>query len=422
MEPLFSTFDFAALLFLMAAVIGVANERTLRLPHPIALLIGGLALSFLLVAVSDLLPVDLGHRARLRLGHADLPGVLLDGVLALLLFGACLHVDLAALRRRATPVLALATVGVALATALFGLGIFGLFHLFGLGVPLVWCLVLGAILAPTDAVAVDQLLARVAMPAELRTLISGESLFNDGAAVVLFFSLLAAAGGDPHALGHGRLVLDFLIGGLGAVLLGFAAGFAGAAALKRTSDAALAVTISLALVFATYRIAIWLDLSGPIAVVVAGLVFFHRGSRVPDAAERLRPLKGFWSIADDLVNALLFLFMGFEILAVPFSAAILLPALAAIPLALLVRLVSVAIPLAFEREPKGGRFAAIGVLTWTGLRGGISLALVLGLPEGPYRDALAAVCYAVVIFTVIVQGLTTPAVIRRLMRSEGGGA
>ena len=416
MEPLLSTFDFAALLFVMAAAIGVFNERTLDLPRPIALLIGALAVSAVIVLASRFLPVDIHGLAELRLSHADLPRVLLDGVLALLLFAASLHVDVEALRRRALPIFVLATVGVLLAMALFGLGIFGVFALAGVDVPLVWCLVLGAVLAPTDAVAVDQLLKRVSMPDEIRVVISGESLFNDGAAVVLFFAVLAAAGGDPHALGHGRIAIDFVIGGFGAGLLGLGAGLLGVEALKRTRDPTLAVTISLALVFASYRAAAWLDVSGPIAVVVAGLVFFNRRPAGQPAPGQAPPLKAFWSVADDLVNTLLFLLMGFEILAVPLGAAGWLPMLAAIPLALLVRAASVTLPVLFERAPIGGRWPAIGVLTWTGLRGGISLALILGLPDGAWRDALASVCYAVVIFTVIVQGLTTPAVIRRLYK------
>ncbi|MCX5516490.1 cation:proton antiporter [Kaistia algarum] len=418
MDPLFSTFDFAALLFIMAAAIGVLNERTIDLPRPIALLIGALLISGVLMMLSSLLPYDLDHRARLRLSHADLPKLLLDGILALLLFAASLHVDVVALRRRAVPIFVLASIGVFLATGLFGVGIYGVFAVAGVGVPLVWCLVLGAILAPTDAVAVDQLLKRVHMPGELRALISGESLFNDGAAVVLFFALLAAASGDPHALGNGRIAIEFVVGGVGAAMLGLGAGYFGAFVLRKTKEPTLSVIISLALVFGTYRGAAWLDISGPIAVVVAGLVFFHSGPAENKATAHRAALKDFWAIADDLVNTLLFLFMGFEILAVPFLSGGWLPILAAVPLALIVRFLSVSPPVLLERAPPGGRWPAIGVLTWTGLRGGISLALVLGLPEGPYRDALAAVCYAVVVFTVIVQGLTTPAVIRSLYRGD----
>lgn len=420
MEQFLSAFDMAALLFVMAAVIGVVNERTLDLPRPIALLIGALAVSALVVLVSDLLPVDILALARLRLSHADLPRVLLDGVLALLLFAASLHVDIGSMRRRAVPIFVLATVGVGLAMVLFALGIHFVFALAGLAVPFVWCLVLGAILAPTDAVAVDQLLKRVHLPDDIRVVISGESLFNDGAAVVLFFAVLAAASGDADAIGHGRIAIEFLIAAFGAAVLGLGAGLLGVAALKRTQDATLAVTISLALVLGTYRAAAWLDLSGPIAVVVAGLVFFNRrpvGNSAPPPGQAA-PLKAFWSLTDDLVNTLLFLLMGFEFLAVPLGMDHLLPMLAAIPLALVVRAASVTLPVLFERAPAGGRWPAIGVLTWTGLRGGISLALVLGLPEGPYRDALASVCYAVVVFTVVVQGLTTPAVIRRLYRAD----
>jgi len=413
-----STFDFAALLFVLAATIGVVNERYVGLPRPIALLLGALLISVLILAASSVLPIDLDHRARLRLSHADLPKVLLDGILALLLFAACLHVDLRELRKRALPILFLATVGVILTTALFGAGIWGILQLAGVTVPLVWCLVLGAILAPTDAVAVDQLLHSVRMPEELRALISGESLFNDGAAVVLFFATLAAATGSPEAIGHGQIVLRLLVACCGAALIGLVTGFIAARAMRRSIDPAIAVTISLALVLTTYRIAVWLDLSGPVAVVVCGLVFYNLGARPGETNPLRDQLKAFWTITDDLVNTLLFLVMGFEILAIAFSATGWLPILAAIPLALACRFASVALPMLIERPPAGGRWPAIGVLTWTGLRGGVSLALVLALPEGPYRDVLSAVCYGVVIFTVVVQGLSTPFIVRHLYRGR----
>jgi CPA1 family monovalent cation:H+ antiporter len=417
---MWSSFDVGSLLFVMAAVIGVVNERWLGLPRPIALLLGALAASLGLMAVSALLPfADLASRSEMRIRHADLSGVLLNGVLALLLFAASLQVDLGELRKRAAPIFTLATVGVMIATLAFGLGIWGLFALAGAGVPLVWCLVLGAILAPTDAIAVEQLLHRVKLPDDLKALISGESLFNDGAAVVLFFAALAAAKGDAAVIGHGRLLFQLVLGGLGGAVVGAMAGMAANAAIRAVRDDHLVITISLALVLATYRVAVWLDVSGPIAVVVAGLVLrnWRRDAKGPDGWRQ--KLTAFWSMGDELVNTLLFLLMGFELLAIPVGAAGWLPVLGAIPLALAARFVSVGLPMAALPAHRGRKLPAIGVLTWTGLRGGISLALVLALPETPFRDALAVVCYAVVIFTVVVQGLSTPRVVDALYGRRG---
>lgn len=233
---------------------------------------------------------------------------------------------------------------------------------------------------------------------------------------MLFFAALAMAGGEPGVIGHGQLLLKLVIGGVGGALLGYAAGRVAGYAMRTVGDDPLVVTISLALALATYRIAIALDLSGPISVVVAGLVLFHSEAARHGKAGWRERLHGFWSMADELVNTLLFLLMGFEILTIPLDAAGMIPVLAAIPLALAVRFASVGVPLMLQRRLAGSRLAVISVLTWTGLRGGISLALVLALPEGPYREMLAAVCYAVVIFTVVVQGLTTPRVVAALLR------
>ncbi len=416
---MWSSFDLGSLLFVLAAVIGLVNERFGRLPRPIALLVGALLVSFGLMAVSHFMPhADLAGRSEQRIAGADLPAVLLDGVLAFLLFATSLTTDARSLRQRARPIFLLATLGVAIAMVLFGFGIQAVLSVAGFEVPLAWCLVLGAILAPTDAIAVEQLLAHVPMPAEIRDLISGESLFNDGAAVVFFFAALGAATGEGNVLGRGHLILELVIGGGGGVLLGFVTGWLARQAMRRVTEDHLVVTISLALVLGSYRLAALFDVSGPITVVVAGLTLYHWRSALDSHATWRGRIHGFWSMADEIINTLLFMLMGFEILQIPLGAAGFFPLLAAIPLALAVRFVSVAVPTALSppRETDAGR--AVGVLTWTGLRGGISIALVLALPASPYRETLTAICYAVVIFSVIVQGLTTPAVVRLLYRGK----
>ncbi len=416
---MWSSFDLGSLLFVLAAGIGLANERFVRLPRPIALLVGALVVSFGLMAISHVMPHnDLAGRSEQRLASADLPAVLLDGVLAFLLFATSLTTDAERLRKRARPIFLLATLGVAIAMVLFGLGIQAVLAATGVAVPLTWCLVLGAILAPTDAVAVEQLLSRVKMPPEIHDLITGESLFNDGAAVVFFFAALGAATGEGAIIGNGHLVLELVIGGGGGVLLGFFTGFLARQAMRLVSEDHLVVTISLALVLATYRLAVFLDLSGPIAVVVAGLTLCHWRASVDGHATWRSRIRGFWSMADEIINTLLFMLMGFEVLQIPLGAAGILPLIVAIPLAIAVRFVSVAIPIGLARLKQGDSARAIGVLTWTGLRGGISIALVLALPASPYRETLTAICYAVVIFSVIVQGLSTPAVVRLLYRGR----
>jgi CPA1 family monovalent cation:H+ antiporter len=358
--------------------------------------------------------VHLAARTEARLADSDLSAVLLDGVLALLLFATSLGTDVSGLRRRARPIFLLATVGVVLAMVIFAFGIHPALAFAGMPVPLGWCLVLGAILAPTDAVVVEQLLARVNLPQEIRDIITGESLFNDGAAVVLYFAALATATGADSVVGHGKLVGTMLYAGGGGALLGLATGWLALKAMQRVRAEHLVVTLSLALVLATYRIAVWMELSGPIAVVVSGLMLTQFRAAGDEAAPWRRRIKEFWSMIDEIINTLLFMLIGFEVLQIPLGAAGLWPVLAAIPLALAARFVSVAVPLSLGRRHPQDAAAGIAIMTWTGLRGGISIALALALPQSDYHEILTAICYAVVIFSVIVQGLSTGRVARLL--------
>ncbi len=377
-------------------------------------------IAVLIAVVDPLVPIDLVRLTRLRLEGAQLPHLLLDGVLAFLLFAASLHVDVKQLRRNAAIILVLATASVILATVIFGLLIWAALRAAGVPVPLGWCLVLGAVLAPTDAVVVDTLLRPMPLPAALKAAVSGESLFNDGAGVILFLIMLGLAQGQHGLIGHGRIVLALLTAGVGGGALGAACGWIASLAMRRANEPAVGLLISLALVLVTYRLAEALGVSGPIGVVAAGLVV---GGHVPaftaaeagGSAQAPSELTAFWSLVDELLNALLFLLMGFEVLAVDPAAIHVVPVLLAIPLALLARLASVAAPLLIGgRRENGTPGRGIALLTWAGLRGGVSVALALNLPPTPWRDQLLAICYGVVLFTVVVQGLSMPIVVRLL--------
>ncbi len=430
-----TTFDAAAWLFVLAAAIGVANDRWFHLPRNIALLLGSLCMASGVMAVDTwLIQGKSVAYWRNRIEHANLSGVLLDGVLALLLFAGSLHVDLRELRDRAWPVALLATIGVVVTTGLFGVGFHLLTLLFGQPVPLIWCLVLGVILAPTDAVVVEGLLRQVRMPAVLRGTISGESLFNDGAAVVLFLAALAIADGRPDVIGQGRLALKILeevvLGGL----LGWAGGYAVVRVCRTLTDRSLEVIVSLALALGIYRLAAAFGVSGPIAVVAAGLAFRHlprRGRIVATtgsdggavaAAHPSTNTLASWNVIDDLLNTLLFMLMGFQLLAVTMVSAVSILLPLGFLLAVLARAVSVCPAMLLLPVPFFDRLRGVLVLTWTGLRGGISIALVLTLPETPHRDLLLAVGYGVVIATIVVQGLTVPQVLRALYRPGPGKA
>lgn len=410
-EPL-TAFDLTAFLLMLAAVIGLVNDRWIGVPRNIALLIGALLVAGLAMA-ADLVRPDgpVLDQWRDRLHRAHLSTVLLDGVLALLLFASALHVNPRELRDHAWSVLMLSTLGVLLAALLFGAGLHALTWMAGYPIPLIWCLVLGAILAPTDPVVVQGLLRRARLPAELRGMIVGESLFNDGAAVVMVLACLAIASGAPDVLGHGRMLMHLAREVGGGILLGWGAGMLAVAAAGRPRDQTLDLILSLALALGTYRLAVALGVSGPITVVAAGLAWRHapRNGRAHEDQTVVS-----WGVIDDLLNTGLFLLMGFHVLEVrpDRHGWIILPAV--VGLAVLARAISVTLPVAATRMQARDKARSVCVLTWTGLRGGISIALALTLPETPWRDTLLALAYGVVIVSIIVQGLSVPSLLRLL--------
>ncbi|MGI4747412.1 MAG: cation:proton antiporter [Janthinobacterium lividum] len=404
-----------ALLLTLAAVFGVINDRTLKLPMTIGVLVMSLVVSLLLLAIDPLVTAyDLHALSRNLLRTIDLPQTLLGGALSFLLFAGALQVDLGHLRSQWIAVTALALVGTLLAVGLFGVGMWLVFPLVDMPVPLIWCIVLGAILAPTDPVSVVGMLRRVGLPAPLQALFAGESLFNDGVGVVVFGVALGVAVGGGPMVTVSEVLARFGLEAVGGSLLGLALGFVAMGFMRATRDPHLELIVSLALATGAYSLASALHMSGPIAVVVAGLTMGSRRTRSAISDHGHSELMAFWSLVDEVLNALLFLLIGFEVLALGFHLSHLTAVLIAIPLSIGVRALSVflaAIPLHLRRKDRGG---SLILLTWGGLRGGISVALALELPATALRPALLAVCYGVVVFSIIVQGLTIERVARRI--------
>jgi CPA1 family monovalent cation:H+ antiporter len=398
--------DLLAILLGLAAAIGCVNYFWIRLPPAIGMLLGSLALSAVVVGSDHILHLHIMRWFRGTFAAANLPHFFLDGALALLLFAGSLHVDIKELNRRRWLILLLATASVVLSTSIFGAWMWLTFAAIGLAVPLAWCFVLGAILAPTDAVVVEHLLQKLPLPSGLRAAIVGESLFNDGAGVVLFLLALGVTQGNTVKLGHGVVLLALLREILGGAGIGLIAGWAAAMLMRRVQDQGLQLLISLALVLGSYRLASVFELSGPIAVVSAGLCLGSPSPRLALEPASRAALLGFWSFLDQLLNTMLFLLIGLQILGLVIEPIALLPIAVAIPLAVISRAVSVAIPLLLTRDNLRNKARDTAMLTWAGLRGGISIALALTLPASPWRADLLVVTYAVVIFTIVVQGLT----------------
>ena len=412
-------FNLVALLVTLAALFGYVNYRWLRLPHTIGLVVSALAVSVVILVADGLLPT-LGLESAVRgvLTDIDFGDTLMKGFLSFLLFAGALHVDLEALLERRWAISLLATVGIVTSTLIVAGATFYGFRVFGFDVPLTYCLVFGALISPTDPVAVMGILKEIKVPETLEAKIVGESLFNDGVGVVLYALLVSiAVSGGGHGevtfVGAFELLAIEVVGG---VLLGLVAGYTAYRSMKPIDHHNLEVLITLSLVMATYGIAMQVHVSGPLAVVVAGLFIGNHGKRFAMSESTRNHIDTFWSLVDELLNSLLFLAIGFEVVAITVTGQMVGVALFAIPVVLVVRWISVAGPimlLGLRREFTRG---AIPVLTWAGLRGGISVALALALPASPYKPVILATTYGVVIFSIVIQGLTVEKVVRAAVR------
>ncbi len=404
-------FDIAAILITVAAVAGYVNHRLLKMPATSGTLVVALVSSLVVVGSEAVIP---GFRDSVAgfLGLIDFNETLMHGLLCFLLFAGSLHVDLAGLIKNKWTIGLLSTVGVLLSTAVIGGLTWGMFGLLGAEVPFIVCLILGSIVSPTDPIAVMGLLKELKAPANLEAQIAGESLFNDGISVVVFFALISVAGLSSEAAlveetAHAAGLAMFFVREVGGgVVLGLGLGFVGYRALLSLDDHSLELLITLALAMFLYAVSFWIGVSGPIAVVVAGLLIGNPGRTFAMSARTREHVEAFWNMIDEILNAVLFLLIGLEFLAIPDLSAVIVAGLLSVPIALAARMVSVALPVAAMSVR--GRFmrGIIPILTWSGLRGGISVALVLSLPRFPAKDLLLACTYAIVVFSILVQGLT----------------
>lgn len=419
-QPSLSPFDAAAILIVIAAVLGYLNHRYLRLATSVGLTIMGAVASLMVVGIDRLLPAsDLAEQVTAFLAGIDFHTTLMEGMLSFLLFAGALHVDWTEMRRGRWPILVLSTIGVLLSTLIVGGGFWALTQALGLAVPPLWCFVFGALISPTDPVAVMGVLKRAAVPPTLQATVAGESLFNDGVGVVVFSILLAAAiGAEPFSLGHAAEA--FLIEAVGGVFLGLVIGWVGFRAMRSIDEYNVELLISLAIVMGGYSFAQWLHVSGPVAMAVAGLLIGNAGVALAMSDTTRDHVLKFWALVDELLNAILFLLIGLEVIVISPDPRLLVAGAVAIPLVLAARALAVGAPLFAMRPIASLGRIALPTLLWGGLRGGISIALALSLPEGPARTVILAVTYVIVLFSVIVQGGTIDRVVRRLSRARDG--
>ncbi len=411
-------FDIAAVLLGLSAVFGFLNHRFLHLPHTIGLVVMALASSGVVVLIDLAFPaLGIAPTATAVLSQIDFTQTVMNGMLSVLLFAGAVHVNFDELASKKWVIGLLATVGLLMSTGLVALAMWLIFSLFGVPIPFVWALVLGALISPTDPVAVLGILKTVPIPASLKAKIAGESLFNDGVGVVVFTVILAVAAGG-ESVGVGEVAKLFFLEAGGGALLGMATGYIAYLAMRSIDEHNLEVLITLALVLGTYSIALHLEISGPLAVVIAGLFIGNHGARFAMSEKTRTHVFQFWEISDEIFNSVLFLLIGLEVLVVSFRPDLVGIALLAIPIVLVARWISVGIPISALKF--GGQFSegAITILTWGGLRGGISVALALSLPDNQYKAPILTVTYAVVVFSIIFQGLTMKAVVARFIKKN----
>ena len=399
------------------ALLAWFNERFLRIPTTVGVTLAA-ALTSVLLMVADALGPGIGLRDTVQglLETLDFTDFVLNGILSILLFAGALSLDARQLLRQWASVLTLATFGTLISITLVGIGSWAVFAAVGVGMPIAWALLFGAAISPTDPVAILDLLKRARVPERLRTLIAGESLFNDGIGVVVFVVLGGVVG---LGVDHGEfeptvsgVALVFVREALGGLAFGALLGAVGFWLLKSIDGHVVEVILTLAMVFGGYAAAVALGVSGPLAMVVAGLII-SAGKDVALHGETRHHVEGFWETLDQVVNILLFAFIGFDVLLAETDASLLLVGLAIVPVTLAARFVSVAAPVRLLRDRDGYGPYTTRLLTWGGLRGGIAISLVLGLPSVEYRSTIVTVTYVVVLFSIAVQGLTVGPLIRR---------
>ena len=417
----FSFLNAAAVIVTLAALFGYINHRWLGLPHAIGIVVIALLASLGAIAIDAIFPaLALQEAVRPILANIDFHDVLMKGMLSFLLFAGALHVNLGDLMSRKWAIGTMATVGVLMSTFMVGFAVWGISLVLGIDIPLTYCLVFGALIAPTDPVAVLGILKTVKVPESLEAKIAGESLFNDGVGVVVFIIMVAiATGGGGHggdSVGALDIIRLFAQEALGGAALGLAFGYIAYLALKSINEHNLEVLITLALVMLTYGVAAALHLSGPIAVVIAGLLIGNHGTRFAMSDKTRDHVQKFWSLLDEIMNSALFLLIGFEVFALSISGNVVVLMIIAIPLTLAARFISVATPLTALSLRRDFTKGAISVLTWGGLRGGISVALALSLPDSAIKETILAVTYGVVIFSIVVQGLTVKFVVKKMVK------
>ena len=395
-----------SVLIVLASVFAYINYRMLRLPNTIGIMVIAIIVSLVLVMFGEkMLPYTTEH-LRSLIGSLDFTEVLMGAMLNFLLFAGGIHVNIKDLREQFGPVLIFATVGVVISTFAVGFGTYYLLPLVGVSLPFIYCLVFGALISPTDPVAVLSILKKANVTKSLETKVAGESLFNDGMAVVVFAVILQLAIGKEVDLTAEHIFVLLLKEAGGGILLGVILGFTASRAMREVDDYIISVLVTLSVVMGGYLIARELHFSGPLTMVAAGLFMGNFNVKFKMKSETQDYLVKFWELIDEIMNAVLFLFIGFELLLIKDLNDYLLAGGVCILIVLAARWISIFIPSKFMSFKYRFTPQTVKVLVWGGIRGGVSIALALSIPQNQYSEIIISITYCVVVFSIVVQGLT----------------
>jgi len=410
-----SVFNVLAILITISAILSFINYRTLKLPTTIGIMLIALVISIITIFV-DAYIISIRTEIKAFLYSIDFNKTLMQGMLSYLLFAGALHVNLSDLNNQKRIIALLSTLGIIISTFLVGFLTWGVSYLLNLNLDFIYCLLFGALISPTDPIAVIGIMKKVGAPKDLETKVAGESLFNDGVGVVVFLAILNIAT-STNDVAVSEIAVLFAQEAVGGAVFGLLIGMIAYWMLRQVDNYSVEVLITLALVSGGYALALALHLSGPIAVVIAGLIIGNHGRKFAMSDTTRLHLDTFWELIDEILNAVLFVMIGFEILVLSLTGQYLIAGALAIPLVLFARLVAVSAPVYLLKPFRKFPPKTIRILTWGGLRGGISVALALSLPKfgsTEIREVILTMTYAVVVFSILVQGLT----IGRLIRSS----
>lgn len=411
-------YAFASTIVTLAILIAYVNHRYIKMQTTIAITCASVILSLIILLLTGFGFQTYTAAITTSFTQINFNALLINGMLSFLLFAGSLSLDLSSLKANRWEVVALASFSTILSTFLVGIGTFYLFRALAIPIDFIYCLLFGALISPTDPIAVLATFKQLNAPRDLEVIVAGESLFNDGVGIVMFITIYQIAFAHQQAT-PASVILLFLQQALGGIIFGCILGFVTSRLIYYAKDHKIEILLTIAVASGGYSLGQYLGISGPLAMVVAGFIIGNYARHHCMSKHTPAVLDEFWELIDELLNAVLFFLIGFELLTLTFSLTAIMAALLTIPLVLLVRFITVALPINLFKFRKNYRKYTVSILVWGGLRGGLAIALALALPrEGQMRDVVLLSTYLIVAFAVIIQGLTIAPLVRLAKRSD----